>query len=361
MMDALARLGFEPVLEGDRIGCTVPVHRLDIEREIDLIEEVGRMYGHDNVPVTDTIRVRVAPPQPTELAKQAIADELIGMGFVETVTHSLVSEKDAESFLPPGAHPLRVADDRAKAAPVLQPSVLPSLLRVRRLNQDNGVHSLRLFESAATFIGREDGGHEETTTLGLLMDLESEHDGLRPMRGAIQLLAETVLGRGIQLQVEADTDTPWLAPGAKATAAGEPIGRFGVLAQDVVRRFGLDTPVLVAELDLPRLYDRYPPISQARGLPSFPAIERDVSAIVDEMVTWAQIEAKVEALGLDFLEAAEFITTFHGRQVPRHKKSLTFRLRFRADDRTLKHEEVDGQVESVMAAVQEAFGAEIRH
>jgi phenylalanyl-tRNA synthetase beta chain len=360
MLDALARLGFEPALEGDRINCTVPVHRLDIEREIDLIEEVGRMFGHDNIPVTDTIRVRVAPPQATELAKQAVADQLIGMGFVETVTHSLVSEKDAEPFLPPGAHPLRVADDRARAAPVLQPSVLPSLLRVRRLNQDNGVHNLRLFESAATFLGTEDGGHEEVVRLGLLMDIENEHDGLRPMRGAIQLLAETVLGHGAPLEVRVDANTPWLAPGASASAAGEAVGRFGVLAPDVARRFGLDAPLLVAELDLPRLYDRYPPITQAHGLPSFPTIERDVSVIVDETVTWAQIEVKIDALGLDFLEAAEFITTFHGRQVPRHKKSLTFRLRFRANDRTLKHEEVDGQVESVMAAMQEAFGAEIR-
>jgi phenylalanyl-tRNA synthetase beta chain len=238
--------------------------------------------------------------------------------------------------------------------------VLPSLLRVRRFNQDSGVHDLRLFESAATFQGTQ-SGHEEVVRLGLLMDLENEHDGLRPMRGAIQRLTETLLGHEAQLEVAADEETPWLAPGATASAAGEAIGRFGVLAPDTARRFGLDAPVLVAELDLPRLYDRYPPETEAHGLPSFPAIERDISAIVDETMTWAQIAGKIDAMTLDCLEAAEFITTFHGRQVPRHKKSLTFRLRFRADDRTLKHEEVDGQVESVMAAIRQAFGADIRH
>ena len=359
MIDSLTRLGFEPALDGDHIDCTSPVHRLDIEREIDLIEEVGRMFGHDNIPVTDTIQVRVAPPQATELAKQAIADQLIGMGFVETTTHSLVSEEAAEPFLPPGGHPLRVADDRAKAAPVLQPSVLPSLLRVRRFNQDNGVHHLRLFESAATFWGTADG-HEEIVKLGLLMDIESEHDGLRPMRGAIQRLTETLLGHDVPLQVVADTETRWLSPGAKASAGDKEIGRFGVLAADTARRFGLDEPILVAELDLPRWYDRYPPVTEAHGLPSFPAIERDLSVIVDEVVTWAQIAGQIDALDLDFLEAGEFVTTFRGRQIPRHKKSLTFRLRFRTDDRTLTHEEVDPQIESVRGAIQEAFGAEIR-
>ncbi len=359
MLDFLARLGFEPQLQGDHIDCTAPVNRLDIEREIDLIEEVGRMFGHDRIPVTEKVAIRVAAPQATELAKQAVANELVGLGFVETVTHSLVGDEAAELFLPEGAYPLRVDDDRAKSEPVLQPSLIPSLLRVRKLNQDNGVENLRLFESAGTFWGRGEG-HEETVRLGLIMDVENEQDGLRPLRGAIQRLIEVLLGHKARVEVEADDSRRWLGPGAKASVDGRSIGVFGLLSPDAAKRFHLDEPILAGEFELSQYYADYPPETSAHGLPSFPSIERDISAIIDETVTWAQIEAKISDLNLDCHEASNFITTFRGKQIPKGKKSLTLRLRFRAVDRTLKHEEVDPQMATVVKALKQEFAADIR-
>ncbi|UCD75745.1 MAG: phenylalanine--tRNA ligase subunit beta [Phycisphaerales bacterium] len=359
MLAFLSALGFEPRMSGDRVECTVPVQRLDIEREIDLIEEVGRMFGHDRIPIAETIQVRVAPPQPTELAKQAVAGELVGMGFVETVTHSLVGEEVAAPFLPEGAHFLRVDDERAGAEPVLQPSVIPTLLRVRRVNHDNGVDHLRLFESASIFWGTEED-HEEIVTLGLLMDVDDPQDGLRPMRGIIQRLAEILLGHDVHVDVEADEKTKWLAPGAKAIINGEPVGRFGLLSETVAKRSGLDQSPLVAELNLLKYYESYPPETEAHALPSFPAIARDLSLLIDENVTWAQITRQVDGLKLDYLQATEFITTFRGKQVGPGKKSLSFRLRFRAPDRTLKHEEVDPQIDAVVKAMEQTLHAEIR-
>jgi phenylalanyl-tRNA synthetase beta chain len=362
MLESLEKLGFEPKRDGDRVICTVPYQRNDIEREIDLIEEVGRMFGHDNIPVTETIEVRVAPPQPTELARQAIAAELTGQGFVETVTHSLVGEESARPFLEDGATLLRVDDERAKAEPVLQPSVLPSLLRVRRLNQDNGVHHLRLFEPARTFRGRPGNGrdHDEDARLGLLMDVEDMQQGLRPLRGTIQRLAEILLGHEARVTVEPDETTIWLAPGARASVNGTPIGRFGLLAPMVGERFGLNEAVLVAELTLEPFYESYPPETPAHALPSFPAIARDVSPILDERITWAQVREVVDGLSLDMLETSEFVTTFQSKSIGAGKKSLTFRLRFRAPDRTLTHDEVDGQVEAAINALRSQLNAEIR-
>jgi len=155
MVELLDTLGFAPRVVGsgadERIETTAPARRVDVEREIDLIEEICRLNGLDAVPVADAIAVRVPRRNPIERATRDVKDLLVGMGFVETITHSLVSEKSAEAFLPSGAKALRVDDERAGGEPALRPSVVTSLLRVRRHNEDQGAANLRLFEFASAF------------------------------------------------------------------------------------------------------------------------------------------------------------------------------------------------------------------
>src|SRR6185503_14214739 len=143
--------------------------------------------------IEPTLRVWVTPPQRSEIARRDVSDALVGMGFIETVTHSLVSERAAELFLASGLSPLRVSDERAKAEPVLRPSIIPSLLRVFAHNRDNGVKDVKLFETASTF-ARGGNGHAEGANLALLMPAESPETGLRTLRGAIDRLVEIVLG-----------------------------------------------------------------------------------------------------------------------------------------------------------------------
>jgi len=359
MVTFLKTLGFEPNLKGDLLECVVPVQRIDIEREIDLIEEVGRMFGHDNIPVDDTIEIRITPPQATELAKQAVADELVGLGFVESVTHSLVSEADAKPFFPVGGSELRVADERAKATPILQPSVIPGLLRVRKLNQDSGVEKLKLFESAATFQA-SGGDHHEVNTLGLLMDMANSQDGLRPVRGVVERLVDVLLGHQSSVAIEPDPQTTWLTPATRVSVSGQDIGCLGQLSPQLVQQFGLDQPVLAAELRLSPFYKTFPPETEAHALPSFPAIQRDLSLIVQESITWAEMTQQVDSLSLENLEAQEFITTFRGKGIESGSKSLSMRLRFRASDRTLTHDEVDPQVERVVDVMKTQFKAQLR-
>ena len=359
MVDGLARLGFQPTLKGERIDCVVPLQRLDVEREIDIIEEVGRMYGHDRIPVEETIEIRVAPLQPAMIAKAAVSDALVGLGYLETVTHTLVDEVAATCFMPEGAEPLRVDDDRAKAWPILQPSILPSLMRVRERNHANGIEQLKLFQTASTF-WREAEGHREVVRIGLLCDFEDEANGLRPLRGTIERLLHLLLGPQATVQIRPDDVAPWYAPGAMASIGDKPLGRLGVISPDVATRFGLDMPLLAAELDLPELYGGYPPQTEAHALTAFPPIERDVSAILGEDVTWLQLEEAIGALALPELEAVEYITVFRGEQIGAGRKSLSLRLRFRAADRTLTHDEVDPFMQRVIESLKRSFDAEIR-
>lgn len=359
MVKWLDALEFQPVVDGDLIKCLAPIYRFDIEREIDLIEEVSRMFGHDNIPVTETMQIRIAPPQPIQMARQAVASALVGMGFIETITHSLISDKAAEPFVPKGMETLRVDDDRAKAEPVLRPSIIPSLLRIRTHNRDNGVDNLKLFESASTF-GNSNGKHYENFRIALTTDIDDKKDGLRPMRGIVNRLAEVLLGPDVSVTLELCNDIAWLEPGAIVKINNKPMGMMGLLSPMVASQFDIDKPIAVAELDLPELYENYPPEKEASALPTFPVVNRDISAIVKDDLAWSEIDSAINKLNIDLLEAVEFVTTFRGKQIGDGKKSVTLRLRFRAQDRTLTHEDVDIQFEQVVSALKTQINAEIR-
>ena len=149
-MNILASLGFNPTREGDTLRCTVPSHRLDVEREIDLIEEVARVYGYKHLPVHGQVVHQVQPEPDIERAARTARTALLAAGFSESITLSFVPRPEAEAFLPAGGGAIAVSHSGWKAD-VLRPSVLPSLLAVRRTNQYAGTDDARVYEVAETF------------------------------------------------------------------------------------------------------------------------------------------------------------------------------------------------------------------
>ena len=177
----LARLGVETRVDGERLLATVPTFRLDLLREIDLIEEVARLHGLDTLPTSPKIQIVSRPPQPEVLARHRLAEVLVAHGYHETITFSFLSGKAAESFCPDGAEVVRVDDDGRKAEPALRPSVVPSLLQCRKVNQDAGNHGVKLFETASVW-SRRGGRIEEAVKLALLCDADDPAAALRDMR-----------------------------------------------------------------------------------------------------------------------------------------------------------------------------------
>jgi phenylalanyl-tRNA synthetase beta chain len=359
---ALDTLGFAPVVRGDAIDCTVPARRIDVEREVDLVEEVCRIHGLDRIPMKDALAVRVAPVEPQVSAPRAVKSLLVGLGFVESVTHTLVSERHAAPFLRAGEQPLRIDDERAGGAPILRPSVIPSLLEVRRRNVDAGLAQLRLFESARAFRLRADGSHDERATFTLLSDRPTEpEDAMRWMRGACERILRTLAGEHAAIRVEVpDARAPWYAAEARIACDGKPIGAYGLLAPAAAAAFGIEGTLCAAELELEPLWHGYPPEARAEALPSFPAIERDLSAIVDERTRWEDLDALARSLALANLERVDFVGTYRGAQTGTGRKSVTMRLSFRAPDRTLRREDADGAMSALAEALTGRLGAVIR-
>ena len=367
MMRLLETLGFAPVLsgsgDGEVIGTTAPARRVDVEREIDLIEEICRLNGLDAVPVSDTIPIRVPQRNPIERGTRDVKDLLVGMGFVETITHSLVSERAATPFLPAGSSLLRVDDERAGGEPALRPSVVTSLLRVRRHNEDQGAANLRLFEFASAF-HFAGGTHVERPTLALACDAPAEardaQGAYRLMRGVVERVLMMVAPRVARIELVPSASTAWLSAGARVIVDGRDIGAVGVVDARILKAHGLEKPMAAAELELRGLLANYPPENAARELPAFPAADRDISAIVGEQIAYGDIERTIDALSLPHLESVSFITTFRGKQIGEGRKSVSLRLVFRKADGTMTSDEADASVARAIDALRGKLGAEVR-
>lgn len=388
--------------DGPALECVVPFHRPDLDREIDLIEEVARTHGLDEVPILEKLPVRIAAPQVRERAVRELAVALAGMGFYETVTFSFVSPKAAAPFLPKGLETLELCDERRKADPALRPSILPSLLACRRGNQDAGVEAeggVRLFELASIFAqrpaatpkgkpGSARGEQVETRVLALYADaltstgspkgFEARQEAFRLMRGVIESIVRTLGGSGVGVGF-APAEMPFagIDPAASAvvslrTGDGKPrmIGTCGLVSAPVLQAYDLATPAVVAELNLAELLGLFPPRSLATLLPQFPGIERDLSFIVPESTAWGAIDALIAGAGVQRLDGWEFVGAYRGAyrdsQNAEHnlaksgKKAVTVRLRFRDRERTLRHEEVDPQVATLVQLAADRIGAELR-
>ncbi|MEM1424375.1 MAG: phenylalanine--tRNA ligase subunit beta [Planctomycetota bacterium] len=365
--------------DGD-FTCTVPPERPDLTREIDLIEEVARLHGIDKMPVSPRVNVPLDVEHPErwqrrEGAEAAIADTLCGLGFYEAVTFSFLNEVEAAAFLPSGLRLVKIDEERRKDAPFLRPSIVPSLLHCRKANRDARVRvegGVRLFELGAVVAEEDDGtAHARTTVerrhVGIILDAgtkqEQQQTAVRTMRAAIDAIVERLAGAGhAPVVAPADAIFPILkgAQSATVTIDDQLAGYLALLTMKGASMFGLDEPCVVCELALPALIDLYPPRSRASRLPAFPEIQRDLSLVLDESVAWREVETRLAGMDLDRCVGHEFVGTFRGKQVGAGKKSVTFRLRFRDDERTLRHEEVDPQVASVVGVMTEQLGAELR-
>jgi phenylalanyl-tRNA synthetase beta chain len=357
IVNCLNSVGFKASCNSGKVTAEVPYFRGDIHREIDLVEEVGRVHGYEKIAIEESIEVRVPSSGGEAAGRQAVLDSLAGMGFIECVTHSLISIKAANQFLLDGETPLTIDDDRATAEPALRPSLIPSLLTVRKHNEDNGVKQLNLAELGSVFVLKGDT-HEEQTELALVMDAKEE-EGIGKIRGVIDRLCAILTGSD-DVSVSLNENTSWLEPGGDIALQGIVVGRVGRLSTSVQKNWDLPMTLHIAQLYIEALLSNFPPDVQSHALPKQPSIERDITVILDESVQWSSLQEAITALNLEHLENVSFVTTFRGKNVGVGKKSLTLKLRFRDLQRTLTHDEVDGPTSKAIKLLKEQFSAEIR-
>lgn len=315
------------------------------------------MHGFDAVPVRDRIDITPVMEPLDALRRRRLCDTLVAEGFLETVTHTLTGPELATT-LADGTAPLQLDKSRAMADDALRPTLLASLLNVRRHNADQGARpGMRLFELGSVFTRGADP--EESLELCLLVD--EDDDGIGPLRSAVDQVARVLGGGSAMVRVDASDAPAWLSPGGTVSVNGETLGWVGRVDPAIATAAGVDDLSMCAAVLRPGPWmTTEAPDTAIDAPPQFPPIERDISAIVDESVSWTTLADTVSELSLPMHERTEFVTVYRGKGVPDQHKSVTLRLRFRADDRTLTREEVEAPMRRVVDALVGTLDAEVR-
>lgn len=355
----LEGIGFGALAQGDEaVAVTVPSFRPDVAQEIDVIEEVARCYGYDRVPDAPSLLVCDVPIAKPDRVAAAARETLVRLGYSEAVTTSFLPEKHARRFSPwTAGEPLCVRNPLRSDEAALRRSLLPSLLQVVRVNQDRGVGAVRLFEVNRVYLPRPDGQllPEERRCLAVVA-----HEDFRAVKGAAEAVLERLglLGNA-SLEPAAHE---FLAPGAAGLwrAGAGVAGYVGELSAAAAAAFELRQAPCVAELDLDFLTPSAVLEPKYRSLPRFPAVERDLAIVVSEATAWRDIVRAVESAGAQHLEEIRFGEVYRGKQVESGRKSVFFRLTYRAPDRTLTNDEVNASQEQVIAALAARVGATLR-
>jgi phenylalanyl-tRNA synthetase beta chain len=351
----------------------VPSFRRDLAREIDIVEEVGRLHGFQAIPTSmPQVRLEPVPRLPRRDAMRRVLDLLIGCGYTQVINYSFMNEDDLDRLQLPADDPLRsvvpLRNPLSKEAGVLRTTLIPSLLRTVALNLNRDQRDLMICELGKVFRRQNGLLPQEPHLLGLAVTGRSggQHwaQPARPLDfydlvGVLEMIAERL--RLPRLSVAAAA-VPYCHPGKAAVLSlgDEPIGVAGEVHPTVLAAFDLGQSVAVAEVDVDRLLSHGLQPPRYRPLPRFPAVTRDLSIIVDAAVEAGQILAFLEAAQPDRLRSVRLFDVYAGQPVPPGKKSLTFALTYRADDRTLTDDEVNGLQAQLIAQLRQTFGAQLR-
>jgi phenylalanyl-tRNA synthetase beta chain len=344
----LKQLGFElmPERGGDPdFTVHIPSWRLDVEREIDLVEEIARLHGYDKFSNTLPAFAGAVVDPPDAARDSKLRSSLLALGYNEGVSVTFISHQDAEQF---SAVPVvELANPQSEEASVMRSSLLPGMLNMLAYNLNRGVENVRLFEAGSIFAAAGAATVEpRRICLGATGSAfpGSVHQPARPLsffdlKGDVENLLRAFEHN--TLKVDAQT-ADYYHPGrsARTLMDGALVAEFGQIHPDVAAARKLRQEVFIAELYLDRLYEHGLRAVRYQALPRYPAVERDFSFIFADRVAFEQIQRTVEGLGLAELRSSVPVEIFRGGAISAGKYSLLLRATFQSSDRTLKEDEV---------------------
>ncbi|PIE90632.1 MAG: phenylalanine--tRNA ligase subunit beta [Acidobacteria bacterium] len=359
----LERMDFQPQYSDGVFALKVPGYKVDVTREVDVIEEIIRFKGLDILPSTlPAMPGSDFHPKPEELHRTKIRNLLKELCLQEVLTYSFLSEKEEKMFQSTG-RAVEIRNPMSESSGVLRRNIQPQLVKVAKRNISRGQKNLKLFELGHVF--KSDGEHYNMACL-ITQSKEkanwwntSNAHPFYEMKGILETLAAELGWPGLTTQPK---ELPGLDP-QQALAIqinGGECGWFGSLKRELLEELNTDEPVIVMELELDFLKHLSNHEKQLFKLSPFPSIQIDMAFVLDEDVKYDRISEHIQSLDLVNMESMELFDVYSGKSLAKGKKSLGFRLIFRAEDRTLTSDEVNGQIESMIQSVKKEFNAEIR-
>ncbi|QDE83378.1 phenylalanine--tRNA ligase subunit beta [Myxococcus xanthus] len=373
----LEALGFKAVEEGTgQATYEVPRARVDVEREEDLLEEVARIYGYDNIPATLPRGLATLAPEPAHSeAERRMRQALAGAGFDEVVNYSFVAPRSLE-VLGGAEKPVALLNPLSVEQSVMRTSLLPGLLENLSRSVRHQVEAVAIYETGRAYFQEAEGGQgqrpaarEVPRVAGLVWGLRGggrswTHKDARADFYDAKAAVEGLLGA---LRVEGVTYVPTGSaayhPKAVAqvkTADGTVLGHVGEVHPRVVKALGLPDGVFVFELDTEPLYAASKLVPAYRSLPRFPAVLRDLAVVVPLELPNDEVRRVILEVGKPLVEDAQVFDVYTGEQIPQGRKNLAYALRYRSSERTLTDVEVNEAHQRIVDEVKQRLGAALR-
>ena len=377
VLRVLRRLGCELIPAGEKdieFVVRVPSWRLDIEREIDLIEEIARLYGYDKF-------VNTLPPfsgevvdEPDAAKSAKLRDRALALGYNEAVSLTFISHEDAERFS--SSRVLELENPQSAEASVMRSTLVPGMLDMLAWNLNRDLENVRLFELGETFEMRADErtepkraclGATQTALRGGLPQSEILDaskgttavavEAFRSLKGDLENLLNAFESDAIRYDRKT-ADYFHRGRSARALVNGELIAQFGQIAAEVADARKLRQDVYLAEIDLEKLYAL--PLRKALFAPlaKYPAVERDFSLVFPDSIAFAEIDATVRSLNIRELRALRPAEIFRGGSIPREKYSVLLRVTLQSDENTLRDEQITAASGKIVSSLEKLGGVQ---
>jgi phenylalanyl-tRNA synthetase beta chain len=363
----LQRLGFEVLPEPEKepeFTVRIPSWRLDIEREIDLIEEIARLHGYDKFENTLPSFSGSVIETPDAAKDRKLRSSLLALGYDEAVSLTFISHDDAQDFC--AVPVIEIANPLSEEASVMRTSLVPGMLNMLAYNLNRGSDNIRLFETGSVFEAEYGTAAElRRICVGASGSAFSPtvHQPARPfsffdLKGDVETILH-LLQHDV-LVFDAQT-AEYYHPGrsARAVMDGATVAQFGQLHPETASKRKYKQDVFIAELYLDRLYQHGLREVHFEALPRFPAVERDFSFVFADAVIFDRIHKAVAALQISELRGFVPVEIFRGGAIPASKYSLLLRAMFQSNQRTLREDEVARWSAQVVKAL-EALGGTLR-
>jgi len=365
----LTRLGFgiqasiQEVDHADHLTflVQVPTWRLDVDREIDLIEEIARIYGYNKFPNTLPAFAGAVVELPYARKQARLRQTLLALGYNETLSPTFIPLDEAKQFGAPDG--VRLENPLSEEAAYMRTSLLPGLVDEVGYNLNRGNADVRLFENGHIFEKSGDKVDERPSFAFIAtgvaepfsLEKKSRSYTFADLKGDVEDLVGQFDAKNIYFDSHS---TAWLHPGrsARAVVDGTTVARFGQLHPDLAASRKLKQEVYVAEILLDRLYQRELREPRYKAIPRFPTVTRDFSFVFNDQVSFERMRSGIVALGIPELQKVEPAEIFRGGKLAPGSYSILIRVEFQSSDRTLTDQEVSGWSQRIIETLTKLGG-----
>ncbi|MGC4233290.1 MAG: phenylalanine--tRNA ligase subunit beta [Niabella sp.] len=364
----LTALGFVIEKEDiDSLKIAVPYHKPDISLPADIVEEILRIDGLDNVdiPASVTMTPSVEENRETEILKEKVAHYLAGLGFNEVLTNSITNKAYFSEEELSGV--VKMKNSLSAELNIMRPQMLETGLEIVAHNLNRKNDNLRLFEYGRTYVVNSKGGFEEPEHLCIYLTGKKQADAWKGKSSANDFFTlkgtiEKVLTlAGIEAVCFDEAAMPQLQYGLEVLTGKEIIGRLGLVSKKMLESFDIKQPVFFADLNWDLIVKRSKANKvQFKPLSRFPAVQRDIAMVIPKSLKYAAVEEQVKKLNLKKLQAVQLFDIFESEKLGTDKKSIAVNFTFLDEEKTLTDGEIDGWMKKIMKSLEADLQAEIR-